>query len=126
MAGLSARKKNYVLFFQEYVEKAVELLRIQNSVLANHPNANIYNSLLGLVEFDGFYLESDPCLVCNNPEIAFTNFKLSTIKVDSRFTTTTQIVKLIGSHTISKIILKIQDLKRTKMVRTINVYYNNR
>jgi len=23
------------------------------------------------VEFDGFYLESDPCLVCNNPEVPF-------------------------------------------------------
>ncbi|KAG1664196.1 E3 ubiquitin-protein ligase UBR4 [Nymphon striatum] len=111
---------------KEYVEKAVELLRTQNGVLANHPNANIYNSLLGLVEFDGFYLESDPCLVCNNPEVAFANVKLSAIKVDSRFTTTTQIVKLVGSHTISKITLRIADLKRTKMVRTINVYYNNR
>ena len=28
--------------------------------------------LAGLVEFDGFYLESDPCLVCNNPEVPFT------------------------------------------------------
>lgn len=23
------------------------------------------------MEFDGFYLESDPCLVCNNPEVPF-------------------------------------------------------
>lgn len=46
--------------------------------------------------------------------------------MDSKFTTTTQIVKLVGSHTISKITLRIGDLKRTKMVRTINIYYNNR
>ena len=38
------------------------------------------------------------------------------MKVDSKFTTTTQIVKLVGSHTISKISLRISDLKRTKMV----------
>jgi len=44
------------------------------------------------------------------------NIKLSAIKVDSKSTTTTQIVKLVGSHTISKIILRITDLKRTKMV----------
>lgn len=29
------------------------------------------STLSGLVEFDGFYLESDPCLVCNNPEVPF-------------------------------------------------------
>ena len=27
--------------------------------------------LSGFVEFDGYYLESDPCLVCNNPEVPF-------------------------------------------------------
>ena len=27
--------------------------------------------LQGLVDFDGYYLESDPCLVCNNPEVPF-------------------------------------------------------
>lgn len=70
-------------------------------------------------------MESEPCLVCNNPEVPMATIKLSSIKVDSKFTTTTQIVKLVGSHTISRITLRIGDLKRTKMVRTINVYYNN-
>ena len=73
-----------------------------------------------------FSLESDPCLVCNNPEVPFSSFKLSTLKVDTKYTTTTQIVKLSTSHSISKISLRIGDLKRQKMVRTINIYYNNR
>ncbi|KAG2458904.1 UBR4 ligase, partial [Polypterus senegalus] len=111
---------------KEYSQKAVEILRTQNHILTNHPNSNIYNTLSGLVEFDGYYLESDPCLVCNNPEVPFSNIKLSSIKVDTRYTTTQQVVKLIGSHTISKVTVKIGDLKRTKMVRTINLYYNNR
>ncbi|GIY36069.1 e3 ubiquitin-protein ligase UBR4 [Caerostris darwini] len=111
---------------KEYIEKGLEVLHQQNQLLMNHPNSNIYNSLQGLVEFDGYFLESEPCLVCNNPEVPYTNIKLSAIKVDSRFTTTTQIVKLIGSHTISKITLRIGDLKRNKMVHTLNIYYNNR
>ena len=65
-------------------------------------------------------------MVCNNPEVSFSNMKLSSLKVDTKFTTSTQIVKLSGSHTISKILLRIGDLKRQKMVRTINIYYNNR
>ncbi|XP_052722001.1 E3 ubiquitin-protein ligase UBR4-like isoform X2 [Crassostrea angulata] len=111
---------------KEYLDKAVAVLRQENQVLSNHPNAQIYNMLQGLVDFDGYYLESDPCLVCNNPEVPYANLKLSSIKVDSKFTTTTQIVKLVGSHTISKITLRISDLKRTKMVRVLNIYYNNR
>ncbi|EQB78628.1 E3 ubiquitin-protein ligase UBR4 [Camelus ferus] len=111
---------------KEYSQKAVEILRTQNHILTNHPNSNIYNTLSGLVEFDGYYLESDPCLVCNNPEVPFCYIKLSSIKVDTRYTTTQQVVKLIGSHTISKVTVKIGDLKRTKMVRTVNLYYNNR
>lgn len=133
---------------------------------------DVHSILQGLVDFDGYYLEHDPCLVCNNPEIPFAvcwkfdfyyfqlfyrvhyilrhnnvsgelynnslhrhyvllwtkmfygckncivlqNIKLSSIKVDSKFTTTMQIVKLSGSHTISRITLKITDLKRAKMV----------
>lgn len=110
----------------EYLQKAVTLLKEENQILTNHPNATIYNMLQGLVDFDGYYLESDPCLVCNNPEVPFQTLKLSAVKVDSKFTTTTQIVKLVGSHTISKISLRISDLKRTKMVQILNIYYNNR
>lgn len=110
----------------EYVERAVSVLRAQNEMLAHHPNANLYAHMSQFVELDGYYLESEPCLVCNNPEVPFSVIKLSSIKVDSKFTTTTQIVKLLNSHTISKITVRIGDLKRTKMVRTINIYYNNR
>ncbi|XP_052789588.1 E3 ubiquitin-protein ligase UBR4-like isoform X2 [Mya arenaria] len=111
---------------KEYLDRAVDLLREQNVKLVNHPNSQIYNMLQGLVDFDGYYLESDPCLVCNNPEVSYSSLKLTNIKVDSKFTTTTQIVKLVGSYTISKISLRITELKRTKMVRVMNIYYNNR
>lgn len=111
---------------KQYMGLAVQVLRQQNEFLSKHPNAPIYTALSHVLELDGYYLESEPCLVCNNPEVPMTNIKLSSIKIDSKFTTTTTIVKLVQSHTISKIILRISDLKRTKMVRTINIFYNNR
>lgn len=37
----------------------------------SHPCAVFFRMLSGFVEFDGYYLESDPCLVCNNPEVPF-------------------------------------------------------
>lgn len=109
-----------------YMGLAVNVLRQQNEFLSKHPNAPIYTALSHVLELDGYYLESEPCLVCNNPEVPMANIKLSSIKIDSKFTTTTMIVKLVQSTTISKIVLRIADLKRTKMVRTINIYYNNR
>ena len=54
------------------------------------------------------------------------NVKLNSVKVDCKFTTTSQIVKLSSSHTISRIALRISDVKRTKMVRTMTIRYNNR
>ena len=110
----------------ELCERALSVLRSSNTLLMDHPNTNLYNSLQSLVEFDGYYLESEPCLVCNNPEINYASVKLSSLKVDSRFTTSTHIIKLIGSHTITKISLKISDVKRSKMVKSLTVYYNNR
>ncbi|VDP15073.1 unnamed protein product, partial [Soboliphyme baturini] len=52
--------------------------------------------------------------------------KLATLKMDALFTTTCHIIKLISSHEIFKIILKISDIRRTKMVKKINVYYSNK
>ena len=69
-----------------------------------------------MVDFDGFYLESDPCLVCNNPEVPYGSNKLSAIKSDARFSTTCQMVKLVSSYDISRVLLRISDVKRQKMV----------
>jgi len=37
-----------------------------------------------------------------------------------------QIVKFTCSHTISSITLQIADIKKAKMVRVVNLYYNNK
>lgn len=110
----------------EKITKAVKVLREQNELVAKHPNAPLYSALSQVLDLDGFYLESEPCLVCNNTELPMSIIKLQSIKVDSKFTTNSNIIKLVNSHTISKIILRIADLKRAKMVRTINIYYNSR
>ena len=97
-----------------YAITAIAILRSQNSILLSHANSAIYTSLSQLVDFSGYYLESDPCLVCNNPEVSFSNLKSSSLKVDTKFTTSTQMVELSGSHSISKILLRIGDLKRRR------------
>lgn len=67
----------HLLFFlqevlcQTYVERAIALLKSQNEMVANHPNSHIYSQLLSMVDFDGYYLENKPCLVCNDPEVPY-------------------------------------------------------
>lgn len=109
-----------------FCQETIDVLRQQNQLLNHHPNAHIYNSIHSLVDLDCYYLESEPCSVCNSPEVSYNNVKLSSIKVDSRFTTTTQIIKLNGSNTILKFALRIFDIKRSKMVKAVSIYYNNR
>ncbi len=123
---LTLNTKSLIHLLPEKVSKAVKLLREQNEFVAKHPSASLYTTLGQVLELDGFYLESEPCLVCNNVDQSFNIIKLTSIKMDSKFTTNSNIIKLVNSHIISKIILRIGDLKRTKMVRTINVYYNSR
>ncbi|XP_047134256.1 E3 ubiquitin-protein ligase UBR4 isoform X2 [Hydra vulgaris] len=109
-----------------YVTMAMSLLHEANSVLMNHPNASLYRKLCNSVELEGYYLESDPCAVCNNPEVAFNSYKLSTIKSDIRHTPKSQLIKLTTNHTISKIVLKISDIKKAKMVKSMIIFYNNK
>jgi E3 ubiquitin-protein ligase UBR4 len=118
--------KSAVHKLPEKIAKAVKVLREQNELVAKHPSASLYTSLGQVLELDGFYLESEPCLVCNNVDQSMSIIKLTSIKMDSKFTTNSNIIKLVNSHIISKIILRIGDLKRTKMVRTINIFYNSR
>lgn len=118
--------KSLVHLLPEKISKAVKLLREQNEFVAKHPSASLYTALGQVLDLDGFYLESEPCLICNSVDQSFNIIKLTSIKMDSKFTTNSNIIKLVNSHIISKIILRIGDLKRTKMVRTINVYYNSR
>ena len=41
------------------------LLHSQNDLSANHPKSNIYNTFNSLVEFDGYYFKSEPCVACS-------------------------------------------------------------
>ena len=43
--------------------------------------------------------------------------KLQSVKSEIRYTPNMILVKLVGSHNISQVILRISDIKRTKMVR---------
>ncbi|XP_047314774.1 auxin transport protein BIG [Impatiens glandulifera] len=103
-----------------------ETLHSQNELLANHPNSAIYNTLSSLVEFDGYYLESEPCVACSTPEVPYSRMKLESLKSETKFTDNRIIVKCTGSYTIQSVSMNVHDSRRSKSVRILNLYYNNR
>lgn len=103
-----------------------ETLHSQNELLANHPNSRIYNTLSSLVEFDGYYLESEPCVACSCPEVPYTRMKLETLKFETKYTDNRIIVKCTGSYTIQSMIMNVHDARKSKSVKVLNLYYNNK
>ncbi|XP_010261103.1 PREDICTED: auxin transport protein BIG isoform X2 [Nelumbo nucifera] len=103
-----------------------ETLHLQNELLANHPNSRIYNTLSALVEFDGYYLESEPCVTCSCPEVPYSRMKLESLKSETKFTDNRIIVKCNGSYTIQTVTMNVHDARKSKSVKVLNLYYNNR
>ncbi|PIA63273.1 hypothetical protein AQUCO_00200948v1 [Aquilegia coerulea] len=103
-----------------------DTLHSQNELLANHPNSRIYNTLSGLVEFDGYYLESEPCVACSCPEVPYSRMKLESLKSETKFTDNRIIVKCTGSYTIQTVTMNVHDARKSKSVKVLNLYYNNR
>lgn len=110
----------------DVINSIFETLHSQNELLANHPNSRIYNTLSGLVEFDGYYLESEPCVTCSCPEVPYTRMKLESLKSETKFTDNRIIVKCTGSYTIQSVTMNIHDARKSKSVKVLNLYYNNR
>lgn len=110
----------------DVIKCVFDTLHSQNELLANHPNSRIYNTLSGLVEFDGYYLESEPCVACSCPELPYSRMKLESLKSETKFTDNRIIVKCTGSYTIQSVTMNVHDARKSKSVKVLNLYYNNR
>ncbi|GMI69029.1 BIG, LOW PHOSPHATE-RESISTANT ROOT 1, DARK OVER-EXPRESSION OF CAB 1, TRANSPORT INHIBITOR RESPONSE 3 [Hibiscus trionum] len=110
----------------DVIRSISETLHSQNELIANHPNSRIYNTLSGLVEFDGYYLESEPCVACSSPEVPYSRMKLESLKSETKFTDNRIIVKCTGSYTIQTVTMNVHDARKSKSVKVLNLYYNNR
>ncbi|WVZ63924.1 hypothetical protein U9M48_013516 [Paspalum notatum var. saurae] len=110
----------------EVINCIFDTLHSQNELLANHPNSRIYNMLSCLVEFDGYYLESEPCVTCSCPDVPYSRMKLEALKSETKFTDNRIIIKCTGSFTIQSVTMNVYDARKSKSVKVLNLYYNNR
>uniref|UniRef100_A0A336LS26 CSON002589 protein n=1 Tax=Culicoides sonorensis TaxID=179676 RepID=A0A336LS26_CULSO len=111
--------------YNSNLNQVLSTIKNQNKLLSDHPASYIYPYLHCIIEMDGYYFDPEPCLDCNNYDVQPTTLKLSAVKADARFSTSSMIIKLIQSYCISKIFLKITEIKKSKMVRSINILYSN-
>ena len=59
-----------------YITQLIHLLKHLVEKIVSHPNSNVYRILSCIMEFDGYYLENQPCLICNNPEVCWIYFTI--------------------------------------------------
>uniref|UniRef100_A0A158Q763 UBR-type domain-containing protein n=1 Tax=Elaeophora elaphi TaxID=1147741 RepID=A0A158Q763_9BILA len=71
-------------------------------------------------------LSKSPCLICSDLDHPVEQLKLSAIKLDSRFTTSAQMIKLMGHFEVSRIIIRLSEIKRSKVVKRFKFYYCNK
>ncbi|EGG15028.1 hypothetical protein DFA_09851 [Cavenderia fasciculata] len=112
--------------YNEFADKFIESFKLQNQCVHNHPNSQIYTSLGSILELDGYYLESEPCLVCNNPETQFQTVRIDSLKQEYKFTDSCHLIKFNGVYSIQKLQINIHDSKKARMIKTINLFYNNK
>eukprot|EP00742_Colponemidia_sp_Colp-10_P004531 GILJ01004836.1.p1 GENE.GILJ01004836.1~~GILJ01004836.1.p1 ORF type:complete len:2747 (+),score=454.59 GILJ01004836.1:625-8241(+) len=103
-----------------------ESISAQVKLLTQHQNASIYSTVNTLVDAHGYYLESEPCLICHELDLPFSIMKLDAMTKEMKYTDSTQIIKFNTSYVIQSLTLNIHDPKGSKLVRTVNIYYNNK
>ncbi|ODM96234.1 E3 ubiquitin-protein ligase UBR4, partial [Orchesella cincta] len=109
---------------RKQVNLCIESIESQGKTLLAHPNANIYSSLVPFVSVDGYYLESEPCEVCHNIDKPYAIQKLNSIKADAKFTANSQIVKLTSTLSVIRLSVRLTEIKKARMIKTLAVYYS--
>lgn len=109
---------------RKQVSLCIASIESQGKTLLAHPNANIYSSLVPFVSVDGYYLESEPCEVCHNIDKPYAIQKLNSIKADAKFTANSQIVKLTSTLSIIRLSIRLMEIKKARMIKTMAVYYS--
>ncbi|EFO84937.1 hypothetical protein CRE_03884 [Caenorhabditis remanei] len=65
--------------------------------------------------------DRNPCLVCFTSRGIHDVVKMTTIKSDTRYSANTMIYKLLSNYEISKVIIKLSDVKKTKSVESVEL-----
>jgi len=106
----------------------VSMLRSQNRVLMEHPNASLYRKVGTVVEDSSKYLfEARPCLCCNAASTEFKTVELNSIANQMRATSTARFYRLKSTYFIKSFSLSMKKRNSSlRSVKVLNVYVNTR
>jgi len=104
----------------------MKTVKLQNELLGSHPNGRLYKWLRALVDFDGYYLESEPCLTCSNPEESYSPIKLDSMKSEAKFTDKRIIVRCSDTFSLKSFSLNLHDLRPSKCIKSFSLFYCNK
>ena len=76
------------------------------------------------MDFEGYYLESEPCLGCSSPEAPYQRLKLDSLKAETKFTESRILIKCARPYSIKSLTMVVHDPRRSKSVRTLSLYYS--
>ncbi|CDF35829.1 unnamed protein product [Chondrus crispus] len=105
------------------------LMKQRCNLLVSHPNARLYGRLSALLDINGYYLESDPCMSCSGSVCASsesTECRLDTIRAETKYTDSSIMHRLLSVHEVSAISVKVVDPRRTRRAKTIDVLFSSR
>uniref|UniRef100_A0A0K0D9G1 UBR-type domain-containing protein n=1 Tax=Angiostrongylus cantonensis TaxID=6313 RepID=A0A0K0D9G1_ANGCA len=79
-------------------------------------HAGWYRQMTGLgLGWKTMLMDTSPCLVCFSRKVPHTTIKLNSIKQEARFSANAMMLKLTCHYEISKVIIKLTDIKRILM-----------
>lgn len=68
--------------------------------------------------------DRNPCLVCFTSKGSHDVVKMTSIKSDIRYSANTIIYKLISNYEVSKVTIKLTELKKSKSIKKVSLYYS--
>ena len=68
--------------------------------MANHPHSRIYAALRPVVEVEGYFLESAPCLACSVSETAYVRMDMEALKAEVKYAHNRILLKFTATHAI--------------------------
>jgi len=106
----------------------VSMLRSQNRVLLQHPNASLYRRIGSVIgDSSKCLFEGRPCLRCNSASTAFQETDLGSISNQMRATSTARFYRLKNTYMINSVHLTIQKRRSSsRTVKVLNIYVNTR
>jgi hypothetical protein len=112
---------------QQLLSQLVNSFQETNAALRAHPNASLYRDLEQQhIDLQGFYLESEACLICNQSDAPFQEQRLEALRSETRFTENSMNVAFVQTQTIQRLVLSIHASQASCSVKTLQLSYSNK